>query len=145
MRSGIPQSACSARPKMDANFGTSASLHTAGLKNSPAKGLKIIATKSAVAMLKETMNLGCVFQDVSRRNLHRLYGRAQLCGNLPDVFDSLKPHCAMPKSETKIHRSTKFAQVNHIRAAPTLQNLRIGLRRRQSGKGIGLAKQRGGW
>ena len=38
------------------------------------------------------------------------------------------------KFETKILRSDIFAQVNLISAAPTLQNLRIGLRRRQSGK-----------
>ena len=33
--------------------------------------------------------------------------------------------------ETKILRSVTFAQVNLISAAPTLQNLRIGLRRRE--------------
>ena len=38
------------------------------------------------------------------------------------------------KFETEIIRSDIFAQVNLISAAPTLQNLRIGLRRRQSGK-----------
>ena len=38
------------------------------------------------------------------------------------------------KFETKILRSDFFAQVNLISAAPTVQNLRIGLRRRQSGK-----------
>ena len=36
-----------------------------------------------------------------------------------------------------------FAQVNLISAAPTLQNLRIGLKRRQSGKSKVPAKQRG--
>ena len=38
-----------------------------------------------------------------------------------------------------------FAQVNLISVAPTLQNLRIGLKRRQSGKSDVPAKQRGGW
>ena len=38
-----------------------------------------------------------------------------------------------------------FAQVNLISAAPTLQNLRIGLRSRQSGKSKVPAKQRGSW
>ena len=38
-----------------------------------------------------------------------------------------------------------FAQVNLNSVAPTLQNLRIGLRRRQSGKSKVPAKQRGSW
>ena len=38
-----------------------------------------------------------------------------------------------------------FEQVNLISAAPTLQHLRIGLRRRRSGKSKVPAKQRGSW
>ena len=46
-----------------------------------------------------------------------------------------KSYCAsQQKFVTKILRSGKNAQGNLISAAPTLQNLRIGLRRRQSGK-----------
>ena len=45
VKSGIPQSACSTRPKRDSNSVISASLHTAGLMNSPAKGPKRRATK----------------------------------------------------------------------------------------------------
>ena len=44
-----------------------------------------------------------------------------------------------------ILRSDTSAQVNFISAATTLQNLRIGLRKRQSGKSKVPAKQRGGW
>ena len=44
-----------------------------------------------------------------------------------------------------ILRSDTFAQVNLISVAPTLQNLRIGLKRRQSGKSKVPAKQRGRW
>ena len=47
--------------------------------------------------------------------------------------------------ETKILRSEWFAQVDFISVAPTLQNLRIGLKRRQSGKSKVPAKQRGSW
>ena len=47
--------------------------------------------------------------------------------------------------ETKILRSDTFAQVNLISAAPTLQNLRIGLRKRESGKSKVPAKQRESW
>ena len=48
-------------------------------------------------------------------------------------------------TKAKILRSDTFAQVNIISAAPTLQNLRIGLRKRQSGKSKVPAKQRGSW
>ena len=51
----------------------------------------------------------------------------------------------MLKYVTKIPRSVTFAQVNLISAAPTLQNLRIGLKRRQSGKSKVPANQRGSW
>ena len=49
------------------------------------------------------------------------------------------------KFETKILRSDIFAQVNLMSAAPTLQNLRIDLTKRQSGKSKVPAKQRGSW
>ena len=49
------------------------------------------------------------------------------------------------KFDTKILRSDIFAQVNLMSVAPTLQNLRIGLKRRQSGKSKVPAKQRGSW
>ena len=51
----------------------------------------------------------------------------------------------IPKFETKTLRSDIFAQVNLISVAPTLQNLRIDLQRRQSGKSKVPAKQRGSW
>ena len=63
----------------------------------------------------------------------------------PMCNNSQKPLHVTLKFETKILRSDMFAQVNLISAAPTLQNLRIGLRRRQSGKSKVPAKQRGGW
>ena len=47
--------------------------------------------------------------------------------------------------ETRIHRSEWFAQVNLISVTPTLQNLRIGLRRRHSGKSKVPVKQRVSW
>ena len=49
------------------------------------------------------------------------------------------------KFETKIPRSVTFVQVNLMSVAPILRNLRIGLRRRQSGKRKVPAKQRGSW
>ncbi len=40
-------------------------MRIARLKNSPAKGLKRMVTKSAVALLKTARQLGCVFQDMT--------------------------------------------------------------------------------
>ena len=64
VRNGILQNACSTSPKRDAGLGKSALMRIARLKNSQAKGLKRMVTKSAVAMLKITRQLGCVFQDM---------------------------------------------------------------------------------
>ena len=58
-------------------------------------------------------------------------GRAQTCRNQSNVWNSRKLLLVTLKLETKILRSDIFAQVNLISAAPTLQNLRIGLRRRE--------------
>ena len=53
VKSGILQSACSTSPRTDADLGKSALMHTVRLMNSPAKGLKKIDDKSAVAFLKK--------------------------------------------------------------------------------------------
>ena len=89
--------------------------------------------KSAVAMLKRkerhqrtgrpvldayssnTRQLGCVFQDMEPTN----------------------PTC-------DIHKSRRVSVIL-ISVAPMLQNLRIGLRKRQNGKSDVPVKQRGGW
>ena len=55
------------------------------------------------------------------------------------------PSYVMLTFETKIPRSVTFVQVNLMSVAPTLQILRIGLRRRQSGKSKVPAKQRWSW
>ena len=81
------------------------------------------------------------FKIWSRRSLS--YGRAQTCRHQSNVWDSQRLLHVTLKFETKILRSDIFAQVNPISVAPKLQNLRIGLRRRQSGKGKVPARQRG--
>ena len=63
VKNGILQNACSTSPIMDADLGTSALMHTSRLMNSLAKGLKN-GDKSAVATLKISRQLGCVFQDM---------------------------------------------------------------------------------
>ena len=64
VKNDILQNACSTRPKMDADLGRSALMRIARLMNSQAKGLKRMVTKSAVAKLKISRQLGCVFQDM---------------------------------------------------------------------------------
>ena len=64
MKNGILQSACSTSQKMDADFGKSALMHAARLMNSMAKSQKQNGDNSAVAFLKNTRQLGCVFQDM---------------------------------------------------------------------------------
>ena len=76
----------------------------------------------------------------SRRSLHEFYGRAQTCGNRSDVLNSQKPSYVLLTFETKIRRLQWFSQVNLISVAPTLQNLRTGLRRGQSGKSDGAPR-----
>ena len=65
------------------------------------------------------------FTTWSRRS--PFYGRAQTCRNQSNVWNSRRQLHVIPKFETKIHR-LEFAQVILISVAPTLQNLRIGLR-----------------
>ena len=83
------------------------------------------------------------FKTWRRRSLFS--GSAQTCGNQCNVWNSQRLLHDTLKFETKILRSDIFAQVNLMSVAPTLQNLRIGLRRRQSGKSKVPAKQRGSW
>ena len=80
------QNACSTSQKMDADLVKSALMRIARLMSTLANRSKKNGDKSAVALLKITRQLGCVFQDMeSRRSLHRFYRRTQTCGNRSDV------------------------------------------------------------
>ena len=83
------------------------------------------------------------FKTWRRRSLFS--GRAQTCGNQSNVWNSQRLLRVILEFETKILRSDTCAQVNFMSVAPTLQNLRIGLKRRQSGKSKVPTKQRGCW
>ena len=63
VKNGILRSACSTSQKKDADLVKSALTHTARLTNSLARSPKN-GDKSAVAILKITRQLGCVFQDM---------------------------------------------------------------------------------
>ena len=64
VKNGILQNACSTSPKMDANLGIKCSYAHRQVDEQPSKRSKKNGDKSAVAMLKSTRQLGCVFQDM---------------------------------------------------------------------------------
>ena len=77
VKNGILQNACSASPKMDADFGKSALMRIARLMNSLVKRSKKNDDKSAAAVFKITRHWVAYFKIWSRRSLHRSCGRAQ--------------------------------------------------------------------
>ena len=95
--------------------------------------------ESAVAMLKKNelhdrMGQPVVDRDIRRESNHGPVGRRAAEVYLTEERKLLH---VIQKFETKIPRSVTFVQVNLMSVAPTLQNLRIGLWRRQSGKSKG--------
>ena len=85
-------------------FGEKCSYAHRQVDEQPSKRSKKNGDKSAVAMLKITRQVGCVFQDTEPSKSQRFYGRAQTYGNRSDVFDSRKPLLVMLTFETRIHR-----------------------------------------
>ena len=92
--------------------------------------------------MNETKNWSCVFQDVEPPRSSSIL-RNSSTKTKPIRRVSFSTVLRNATFETKIRRSVKFVMEMLISAAPTLQNLRIGLRMRQSGKSTGLAKQIG--
>ena len=89
-------------------------------------------------------NWGCVFQDMTPPK-----SILRNSTNMPKRIQRVKFTKAIARL-TKIRDQNPslgyiFAQENLMSVALTLQNLRIGLRRRQSGKSKVPAKQRGSW
>ena len=92
-----------------------------------------------------TRQLGCVFQDMEPPKLSPILRKSS---DMQQPIQRVKFTKSIAR-HTKIRDQNPslgyICQVNLINAAPTLQNLRIGLRRRQSGKSKVPAKQRGAW
>ena len=134
------------KTKSGCRFGEKCSYAHRQVDEQPGERSKTNGDKRTVAVLKITQTIGL--------RIPR-YGAAEIVVNLTEELrhaetnPTCKIHesrCTSPlKFETKILRSEWFVQVNLISAAPTLQNLRIGLRRRQSGKSKVPMKQRGSW
>ena len=172
VKNGILQNACSTRPRVGADLVKSARMHIARLMNSLAKGPKRMVTK--VAMLNKhesydrtskpvvcrdtcherdgpvvcnssnTRQLGCVFQDMEPPKSSSILRKSSNIRK-PIRFVKFTKAVVTLTFETKILRSDVFAQVILISVTPMLQNLRIGLRKRQNGKSDVPVKQRGGW
>ena len=154
VKSGTLQNACSTRPRVVVGLGKSAHSHIVRLKNNLVKRSRKNDDRSAVAMLKKyqlhdrtvqpvvgrdtrhesnhgpvgcsssnARQFGCVFQDMEPPKLSSILRKSS---------DMQKP-IPRVKVTKAIARRTKirFAQLNVICVAPTLQNLRIGLRRRE--------------
>ena len=104
---------------------------------------KKLGQNSSKRQSSDARQLGCVFQDMTPPK--SLLGRAPTCRSQSNVYNSQRLLRVTLKFETKIPHSVTFVQVNLMSVASTLQNLRIGLKRRQSGKSKVPAKQRGSW
>ena len=82
----------------------------------------------------------------SRRNLHRFYGGAQKSWDQFDEFDSHSLRCLKQISgQSKDHCLVEYNSKFLISAVSTLQNLRIGPRRRLKDKSDAPADTRGDW
>ena len=101
---------------------------------------KKLGHKSSQRRLSDARQLGCVFQDMTPPK-SILWKCTDMQRPIQRV-NFTKAIARHAKVRDQNPRSDIFAQVNFMSAAP---NLRIGLRRRQSGKSKVPAKQRGSW
>ena len=104
---------------------------------------KKLGQNSSKRQSSDARQLGCVFQDMTPRK-----SILQKCTDMPKPIQRVKFTKAFAR-HTKIRDQNPslgfFAQVNLISVSPTLQNLRIVHKKRQSGKSKVPAKQRGSW
>ena len=101
--------------------------------------------KSAVAMLKSTRQLGCVFQDMEPPKSSTILRKGS---------HILKPNRCIRFTKAVLRHANirdqnpslgMICPGDLISVTPMLQNLRIGLKKRRSGKSDVPVKQRGGW
>ena len=105
---------------------------------------KKLGQKSSQRRSSDARQLGCVFQDMTPPK-----SILRKCTDMRKPIQRVKFTKAIARHtkirDQKSFARNNFAQGNLMSVAPTLQNLRIGLRRRQSGKSKVPAKQRGSW
>ena len=126
-------------------FGKSALTHTARLTNSLTRSLKKNGDKSAVALMKNTRQLGCLFQDMEPPKSSSILRKS------PNILKPIR--CVRFTEAVLRHANIRDQQpplgmicpVILISVTPILQNLRIGLQKRRNGKSDVPVKQRGSW
>ena len=102
---------------------------------------KQLGQKSSHRRLCTARQLGCVFQDMTPpKSILRNNSDMRKPIQRVKLTKAIARHTEI---RDKILCSDTFSQVNLMSVAPTLQHLRIGLRRRQNGKSDVPAKQRG--
>ena len=107
------------------------------------KSGKKLGQNSSRSQFSDARQLGCVFLDMTPPK-----SILRKSTDMPKPIQSVKFKKAIErhtKIRDQIPRSVTFVQVNLISVAPTLQNLRIVHKKRQSGKSKVPAKQRGSW
>ena len=127
------------------NFGDKCVFALRRVEELPSKRSKKNGNKSAVAMLKETMNSGCVFQDMEPPKSSSILRKSSTMRKPTRCVRFTKAVLRDTKIRDKNPSLNKICPGILISAAQMLQNLGIGLQRRQSGNSIGLAKQSGSW
>ena len=93
----------------------------------------------------DARQLGCVFQDMEPPKLTPILRKSSDMQKPIQRVQFTKAVVRHTKIRGQNLRSDTFAQVYLISVSPTLQNLRVGLRKRQSGKSKVPVKHRGGW
>ena len=130
--------------KMDADLGKSGLMRIARLMNSLARSEKK-GDKSAVAILKNTRQLGCVFQDMEPPKSTTISRKSS---------NILKPIRCVRFTEAVLRHADIRDQNPSLgmicpgdphQRNPMLQILRIGLKKRRNGKSDVPVKQRRGW
>ena len=119
-------------------FGEKCSYAHRQFEEQPGKRFKKSGDKSAVATLRITRQFGCVFQDMEPPKSSSILRKSS---------NIRKPiRCVIPKAVVR-HADIRDQNpsLGTITVTPMLQNLRIGLRKRQNGKSDVPVKQRGGW
>ena len=150
------------KTKSGCSFGEKCSYAHRQVDEQPSKRSKKNGDKSALAMVKmherydrtgrpvvfdssNSQQLGCVFQDKEPPKSSSILRKSS---------DIRKPILCVQSTQAVArhayirHQNPSLGlicQVNFINAAPTLRNLRIGLRKRRKGKSDMPAKQRGSW
>ena len=120
-------------------FGYKCSYAHRQVDEQPRKESKTNGDKSAVAILKNTRQLGCVFQDMEPPNYSSILRKSS---------NILKPIQRVRFTKTVLpfqHSRHQIVAWSNLPRSQCSQNLRIGLKKRRKGKSDMPVKPRGKW